>query len=206
MLQELAVADTPQHDSRRRQILDAARKVFARQGFHSASMQTICAEAKMSPGGVYRYFRSKEEMIAAIAEEQRQHAMSHLSGIWSGERGLAENLLQCTMLYLRDMGNRTESQLCAEVSAERLRNSHIGQLFDDIEGDVKREIFAVFEAARERGEIQPKIELKLVAIGLFAFVDGLAGQLSMDPNLTAEELEPLVRFVIFNFLGERKSA
>ena len=45
---------------RRAEILDAAERCFIRSGFHQASMQEICAEAKMSPGNLYRYFPSKE--------------------------------------------------------------------------------------------------------------------------------------------------
>src|SRR4051812_20026284 len=52
-------------------ILTAAMTCFARSGFHKASMQDICAEAGMSAGNLYRYFRSKEAIIGAIAEAER---------------------------------------------------------------------------------------------------------------------------------------
>jgi AcrR family transcriptional regulator len=55
-------------DARRQQILDAARRCFVRNGFHATSMQDILSEAGLSAGGLYRYFRSKEEIIVAIAE------------------------------------------------------------------------------------------------------------------------------------------
>jgi AcrR family transcriptional regulator len=55
--------------ARRHQILAAARRCFARNGFHQTSMDDLLAEAKLSAGGLYRYFSSKEEIIAAIAEE-----------------------------------------------------------------------------------------------------------------------------------------
>jgi TetR/AcrR family transcriptional regulator, transcriptional repressor of aconitase len=54
-------------DARRQQILDAARRCFVRNGFHATSMQDILSEAELSAGGLYRYFRSKEEIIVAIA-------------------------------------------------------------------------------------------------------------------------------------------
>ncbi|MFC0600459.1 TetR/AcrR family transcriptional regulator [Streptomyces palmae] len=54
-------------DARRRQILDAARVCFVRNGFHMTSMQDILREADLSAGAVYRYFRSKDEIIKAIA-------------------------------------------------------------------------------------------------------------------------------------------
>ncbi|KAF4410478.1 MULTISPECIES: TetR/AcrR family transcriptional regulator [Streptomyces] len=56
-------------DARRRQILDGAARCFARNGFHATSMQDVLKEAGLSAGAVYRYFRSKEELIRAIAED-----------------------------------------------------------------------------------------------------------------------------------------
>ena len=56
-------------EARRAQILDAARRAFTRNGFHSTSMQDVFREAGLSAGAVYRYFPSKEAIIGAIAAE-----------------------------------------------------------------------------------------------------------------------------------------
>jgi AcrR family transcriptional regulator len=53
-------------ERRRQQILDAARRCFIRKGVHATSMQDIFAEADLSAGAVYRYFKSKNEIIGAI--------------------------------------------------------------------------------------------------------------------------------------------
>lgn len=55
--------------ARRRQILDAARRCFDRNGFHRTSMQHILAESGLSAGAVYGYFRGKDEIMTAIAGE-----------------------------------------------------------------------------------------------------------------------------------------
>ena len=61
---------TQEHlDARRQQILDASRRCFIRNGFHTTSMQDILSEANLSSGALYRYFRSKEEIIVAIAQD-----------------------------------------------------------------------------------------------------------------------------------------
>ncbi|MFI0482002.1 TetR/AcrR family transcriptional regulator [Actinomadura sp. 9N215] len=52
-------------ERRRRQILDAARTCFIRKGIHATSMQDIFAEAGLSAGAVYRYYKSKNEIIEA---------------------------------------------------------------------------------------------------------------------------------------------
>ncbi|MEU5878486.1 TetR/AcrR family transcriptional regulator [Spirillospora sp. NPDC047279] len=54
-------------ERRRTQILDAARACFIRKGFHETSMQDIFAESGLSAGAVYRYFKSKTEIIQALA-------------------------------------------------------------------------------------------------------------------------------------------
>src|SRR5512135_3056755 len=56
---------TEEHSlARRQQIIDAAYRCFARRGFHQTTMREIYEEAKLSPGAVYHYFASKEEIIA----------------------------------------------------------------------------------------------------------------------------------------------
>ena len=64
-------ANAQLQSDRRAEILAAAQRCFVRSGFHGASMQDICAEAGMSPGNLYRYFPSKEALIAGIAERDR---------------------------------------------------------------------------------------------------------------------------------------
>jgi AcrR family transcriptional regulator len=61
---------TKEHvEARRRQIMSAALRCFARDGFHRTTMQDIFREAELSPGAVYSYFESKNELIRAIIRE-----------------------------------------------------------------------------------------------------------------------------------------
>lgn len=54
-------------EQRRQQILTAAWDLFGHNGFHATSMSEIIAASGLSAGAVYLYFRSKEELIVAIA-------------------------------------------------------------------------------------------------------------------------------------------
>lgn len=68
-------------ERRRRQILDAARACFIRKGFHRTSMQDVFAESGLSAGAVYRYYKSKNEIIYAIATEKQGGAVKLLEEI-----------------------------------------------------------------------------------------------------------------------------
>ena len=57
-------------ETRRQAILEAAERAFARDGFHGTSMQAICREAGISPGTLYLYFPSKDDVFKALVEQR----------------------------------------------------------------------------------------------------------------------------------------
>jgi len=121
---------------RRAEILAAAQRCFVRSGFHGASMQEICAEAGMSPGNLYRYFPSKEALMAGIAERDRaevaqQFASADLSqGLFNVLQGMAHH----------HFAEKPTEQvlLCTEVMAEARRNPDIARISASFDTDVKK--------------------------------------------------------------------
>jgi AcrR family transcriptional regulator len=61
---------TPDDSAKRRQIIEGARAVFLAQGFDAASMNDIARKAGVSKGTLYVYFRNKEDLFAAITEQE----------------------------------------------------------------------------------------------------------------------------------------
>jgi AcrR family transcriptional regulator len=54
---------------RRRQILDSAKRVFAKRGYHDTNISHICEAMGIARGTLYQYFTSKKDVFAAIVEE-----------------------------------------------------------------------------------------------------------------------------------------
>lgn len=189
------VPDLPTPDSddpgaaRRAQILDAARACFARAGFHGASMQTICAAAGMSPGALYRYFKSKEAIIEAIADEDRRVAQSILTAL-SGTGRFTDKLVNAAMDYLAEMARPGAAALMLEIISEGLRNSAVGERFMETERLV-HQIFADLVAqAAKSGEIDPDIDQQTAIGMLMAMGEGLVLRRAIDPSLTLDRLRP----------------
>lgn len=65
----MGVVTDEYRDERCRHIMAAAKRCFVRNGFHATSVQQILEEAQISAGGLYRYFRSKDEIVLAVAGE-----------------------------------------------------------------------------------------------------------------------------------------
>ena len=108
---------------RRSRILDAAERCFVRSGFHRTTMQDVAAEAGMSAGNLYRYFRSKGAIVAGLTERDRAEMASDLSVIGAGDDFIAA---------FRELGRkhfedepRERAVLCLEIWAEATRNREV---------------------------------------------------------------------------------
>jgi AcrR family transcriptional regulator len=66
---------------RRRQIMDAAKKVFASEGFGGATMENIAEEAEFSPATLYLYFKNKDELFASLNLRMLQDLIARLDDV-----------------------------------------------------------------------------------------------------------------------------
>lgn len=68
-------------EMRRRQIMEAAKKVFSAKGFNRATMEEIAGEAELSPGTLYLYFKNKEELHTSLSIDILQYITSLMQKI-----------------------------------------------------------------------------------------------------------------------------
>jgi AcrR family transcriptional regulator len=189
---------------RRAEILAAAQRCFVRSGFHGASMQDICAEAGMSPGNLYRYFPSKEALIAGIAERDRaevaqQFASADLSrGLFAVLEGLAHH----------HFAVRPDEQvaLCTEIMAESRRHPEIARISAAFDADVKKWLIDLFRAGAERGDIPPDIDLDGVVTMLMIIADGVWWRRALDRDFKPESVLPIFMDITRHMLRAKPTA
>ena len=182
---------------RRFEILRAAQTCFARSGFHQTSMQEICIEAGMSPGNLYRYFRSKEEIIAGIAERDRADAAEQFAAV--GKGNFFDGLAALAQHHLVER-SAEEVALCAEIMAESRRNPAVARIYQDMEVDVRARFIAMLRSAAERGEIRD-IDFDGTVTVLFALADGLSWRRAVEPSFNAEAVMPIVLGMVRQLLN-----
>jgi len=152
-------------------------------------MQEICAEAGMSPGNLYRYFSSKEEIILGIAERDRAEVTEQLASVdfsqnfWDTFAALAKHHVVDT--------TSEKVGLCAEIMAESRRNPEIGRVFQAFDVEVKARIIALLQDAAAHGEISRDVDLDAVVTMLMVMVDGVWWRRAVDPEFNAEAVLPL---------------
>jgi TetR/AcrR family transcriptional regulator, repressor for uid operon len=195
-------------EDRRAEILDAARRCVARSGFHQASMQDICAEAGMSPGNLYRYFPSKEAIIAGIAERDRAEVGAQLAAAQYTDDFFA-TFAALARHHLVDR-SADDVGLCAEMVAESRRNPAIGRIMQDFDADVHIRLVAMLRAAAGRGDIRADVDFEGVVTMLMVIADGVWWRRAVDPAFDPETVLPvfmdLTRHMLLgNATGDNKN-
>ncbi|MBB3937404.1 TetR/AcrR family transcriptional regulator [Aureimonas phyllosphaerae] len=80
--------------TKRRQILEGARRAFVGLGFDAASMNDVVREAGVSKSTLYVYFRSKEELFRALIECEREAYLAEVEALLTDPGDPAETLLR----------------------------------------------------------------------------------------------------------------
>ncbi|MEX6508691.1 TetR/AcrR family transcriptional regulator [Jiella sp. M17.18] len=180
-------------------MLKAARTCFARAGFHGASMQQICAEAKMSPGALYRYFPSKDAIVEAIAEEERVNAVECMAAL-TGEGSIVDRITRVGMDYLSQTMDPDTGGLMVEICSESLRNTAVGHRFRELEREMRTAFLDVLRRAQAAGEVDPALDLEVALTVMSAVGDGLVMRLQMEP-VDLDRIEPYLRRVVAGLLA-----
>lgn len=81
-----------EQEVRKEEILEAAEKVFARKGYHEASVAEIAGAADYAAGSIYLYFKGKQELFFAMLERKFQELRSLVEREAGGEASPIERL------------------------------------------------------------------------------------------------------------------
>lgn len=172
------------------QILGAACKCFADNGFHESTMQDICRAATLSPGAVYGYFSSKEEIIRAVAEEGLRQ-----TGVLFDELKKMGNALDALtrlfdIVFVRCVP--TDPTQAADMYrirlalwAEAMRSPEILELLNESCESGVRDIEEIIRAGQEQGSVPTSLEPTGAAQLVLSMMEGFALQMAIDPTMDA---------------------
>jgi len=139
-------------EQRRRAILEAAARVFARKGYQRATMREVATEAGISPGTIYLYFHNKRDLLLSIAERLLGELGRLLVQPPEGElRPFISTLLRNQLEMMRRNRPFTRVLLTEVMTDEALRR----QYQERVVAPVLAQLEARLRAGVEAGEIRP---------------------------------------------------
>ncbi|KAA3663319.1 MAG: TetR/AcrR family transcriptional regulator, partial [Chloroflexi bacterium] len=117
---------------RRQQIFMAAIRCFGRQGYHKTKMDDIAAEAGLSKGSLYWYFKSKKELFLALFQEIiTQFEYSWQQVIVDDRKGATEKVLATLSLFRAEFDELTSFfGVMMEAWAQTLHDEDVQAILD----------------------------------------------------------------------------
>jgi AcrR family transcriptional regulator len=155
--------DDKAHAERRREILDAAEKLFIESGFHQTGMAAICAAAGISPGALYRYFPSKTAIIRGIVEDEAREAALWLDAVEAAP-DLVPALIDALDAAIREVADADYRRLALEIGAEAARDSEIGAILASAQAEVRMRIARVLALAGRTETADANAEIIMMLI------------------------------------------
>jgi AcrR family transcriptional regulator len=170
--------------ARQAEILEAATRCFARDGFHRTSMEDIVRESGLSPGAIYCYFRSKHDMVEAISRERHARDQAVLAEL-ALSPNLAEGLdriARALIHLLQDSKERQRRKVSIQFWAESLHDSRIRKVAE--RGLQQRNLLTrALRDAQEKGELAETLDADSVSRVMFALLQGFILQQAWEPEL-----------------------
>lgn len=147
-------------EEKRRLILAAAVRVFARKGYHTSRVGDIAREAGIAHGLLYHYFSSKEEVLHTVFRENWSELLETFRRIEGSEEPALAQLEGIAKVLLRSW--RNDPDLVRVMVREVARSPQLQSQVDEI-----REGFLVIQRVIERGQadgtFRPELDARLAS-------------------------------------------
>jgi TetR/AcrR family transcriptional regulator, fatty acid metabolism regulator protein len=157
---------------KRRLILDAAVRVFARRGFHHCRVSDVADEAGVAYGLVYHYFRSKDEILTTLFLERWQVMLDAIAEIDARDLPAREKLYAVASFIVDSYRHDPDLMKVIIVEVTRAANS-FGALHLDKIREAYEAIAAIVEKAREEGSFKPGIPAEFAAMCFYGAIEQL---------------------------------
>jgi AcrR family transcriptional regulator len=180
--------------SRRQEVLDAALACFSENGFHQTGMADIVARSGMSHGAVYGYFRAKDDIIEALADDRHQ-SETLLNAVAKKTEDPVEALRALVRAYaeaLTDPARAARRRVGIHGWAEALRNRRVHARV--VEGiDIPRAlIVGQVKRAQRMGKLPNRLSADAVARSLVALFQGFVLQVAWGEAIAVDSCVAVV--------------
>jgi AcrR family transcriptional regulator len=170
-------------DARRDEIIEAARKCFLEKGFHNTTMQDIYATTNLSPGAVYNYFASKEEIVTASIKRYTDWSISSLKSL------ISENPDESFIKYFQflfssvmENDNAKDFSVSLDFYSEATRNSRIREVMVKSMNATGLKLIEPIKRKQSTGMINPRIDALSIAHVMVGMVFAAAIHKMLEPD------------------------
>ena len=184
--------------NKREAILRAATRVFARNGYFNSKVADIARAADVADGTVYLYFKSKEEILHSIFDQNMAEAMAACHKLIDRVSDPREKLRRIAALHLQRLG--ADRDLAVVFQVELRGSTKFMQEFSAAGfAEYLNLLCKIFEEGQRAGTFRKDLNAKVVSKILFGALDEMATNWIISKR--SYQLEPMAEIVMDVFLS-----
>lgn len=185
-------------EQRRQHILDAARRSFARKGFYETTMQDIFHESGLSAGAVYRYFKSKDDLIQEIARHAYQQIASVIDLALAEDPmpGIDEILGRLAAEGQRLSGPDGPTRIALSAWSAALHDPAVAVMVREVLGRFRNSWVRVAQRLSGEGRLAPGADPAAVGAVLFSLMPGFLLQYLLVGDVDADTFSEATRGIL----------
>jgi AcrR family transcriptional regulator len=173
----------------RNQLLDAAATVFARRGYHQATLEEVAAEAGFTTGAVYSNFAGKEELFLALADREVAARVADIRAVGdAAERGEAPGAEAAEQFRAFIEEDPDWPLLFFEFWSFGVRNAKLQKEFGKRRQTVRDAYAETLERSAEQLGFRLRFPAPALATAISAALNGLAFERAADPEAIPDEV------------------
>jgi TetR/AcrR family fatty acid metabolism transcriptional regulator len=155
---------------KRRMILDAAVRVFARQGFHTCRVSDIADEAGVAYGLVYHYFQSKDEVLDTLFLERWNVMLDAIAETDAQAIPARDKLHAIASFIIESYRHDPELMKVIIVEVTRAANS-FGAVHLPKISEAYGQISGIVQQAQQSGEFRDTISAEFAAMAFYGAIE-----------------------------------
>jgi AcrR family transcriptional regulator len=192
----------------RNELLEAAARVFARQGLHGASVEAVSEEAGYSRGALYSNFESKEDLFLALYEERIGRRRRELREVMQRAGDPAAGLAPASANVMQALDQEREwFLLYFEFALHAARDAGFAEQFERVREQGLAELATGIAEGLEMAGLDSSLDPADLALALKALSYGLAlERLVSEDGVPADLLGRVIELIFRGIRAEREAA
>ncbi|MCI0372277.1 MAG: TetR family transcriptional regulator [candidate division NC10 bacterium] len=160
----------PKTEDKRKRILQAAVKVFARKGYFAARVSEIAKKAGVADGTIYLYFKSKEDILVRLFDEVMAEQAEEMGKVVRNLPAAPERLRAIAERHLRALGGNRDLAVVFQVEL-RQSTQFMARFTASWLGDYFALITDVIEQGQREGVLRADLNKKVATKAFFGALD-----------------------------------
>lgn len=190
------------YDARRRELVDAAAKVFAQRGYHATTIDHLLEASGMTRGGIYHYIEGKRDLLLAVIDELMEPLLAQARDVLAQTQTPEAHLRQLLRVWLDHVASHRDHMIVFSQERRTLAGDPDWNEVADARKRFEQMLWQVIDRGRREGSFAMR-DQQLTVLMLLGAVNYTPQWFATNGRLSSEEIADLYSELLLDGIRAR---